>query len=608
MSNDNFSYCESLVEYKRQTTQEVKIGDLKLGGDQPIRVQSMTDTNTLDAEATVNQVISIIEAGADLVRITAQGVREASNLEQIKKELVKRGYTTPIVADIHFNPAAAEIAAQHVDKVRINPGNFADKRANFKTEFSDEEYLQGLENIKEKFIPFLRWCQKNNTALRVGTNHGSLSDRIMSRYGDTPEGMVEATLEYLRLCKQEEFNNVVISIKSSNTRVMVQTVRLLNNRMRKEGITYPFHIGVTEAGEGEDGRIKSAVGSGALLADGLGDTVRISLTEHPAKEIPVGQKLVKLVNELAGHAPVELHTGYRKNPFVYERRKTRAVDQIGGDHVPVVLTEKNTGIEEQVPDYFFKSANLLEDQTGIQYPVLNSCDFLKDPSTKAFVNITLREWHDLDSGSIEKIRIAENHVFLLHSENKNSLAEQRAFFLEMEGAGITTPVIICRDYLENEIEDLQLRASLDLGGLLIDGFGDGILITNKGSISDKEICSTAFGILQAGRMRISKTEFISCPGCGRTLFNLQDTVAKVKKHFAHLKGLKIGVMGCIVNGPGEMGDVDYGYVGAGAGKVHLYRRQELVKRNIPEEAAVIELEKLIREHGEWREPVNKKSP
>ncbi|MTK52537.1 (E)-4-hydroxy-3-methylbut-2-enyl-diphosphate synthase [Paludibacter sp.] len=577
-------YCPDLFNYRRRMSHEVTIGSLKMGGVNPVRLQSMTNTSTLDTEGSVEQAIRIFNAGGELVRLTAQGVREAENLQNIRFGLIERGYRQPISADIHFNPAAAEVAAQYVEKVRINPGNFVDSARTFKKlEYDDESYRQELEKIRAKLIPLLEICRRHHTALRLGVNHGSLSDRIMSRYGDTPAGMVESCMEFLRICCEENFDNIVISIKASNTVVMVQTVRLLVSTMFEEGMSYPLHLGVTEAGDAEDGRIKSAVGIGALLADGIGDTIRVSLSEDPEKEIPVALKLMKHVVSCACHLPIKAKPSELFNPYVYQRREALSVGNIGDAHVPVVV---GTGSDfgDLKPDYL-KSHLALFTAQQIEAAVVS-------PVPVRFVQLTYR---DLNEAVIEQLKAAENIVVILSSDHVNPVGEMRAFFHTLMNNDCKVPVILYRKYMDDDKENFQVSAAADLGVLFIDGFGDGIWLENP-MLNDDEVVATAFGILQASRVRTSKTEYISCPGCGRTLFDLQTTIAKVKEATKHFTGLKIGIMGCIVNGPGEMADADYGYVGAGKGKVSLYRRKECVEKNISEEDAVDKLLALIKEY------------
>lgn len=616
MENSNFRYIDDLCRFERYKTSEVKVGMVSVGGDQPIRIQSMTDTDTKDTEATVEQIIRIIKAGADYVRVTVKDTRDAENLRFIKKELVDRGYDNPLVGDIHFNPKLAEISARYISKIRINPGNFYDKRASFKPKvYTDEEYREELRKIEELFVPFLQMLKKSNTALRIGANQGSLSDRVMSRYGDTPTGIVESVMEFLRICKKEDFTNVVISIKSSNTRVMVYTVRLLCNKMRLEDMNYPLHLGVTEAGEGEEGRIRSAVGIGALLADGIGDTIRVSLTESPEREIPVARKLISHFRSYYNHQPISAPLHAQTNPFEYERRSTRPVLNMGGQSLPVVVADLGERSLAEIlpirgkliPDYFLQGNKILDIQ-GNSNPVISLEEYLFE-STRwgrmKFIRTNKQEFDRfmaMHPEIITKLKQTRKTVLVLESYNRNPFAELRAFFMMLETHIWKVPVIIHRKYNEKSLEDLQIKASADLGGLFIDGYGDGLCITNDDeSITFTELKDLSFGILQASRMRMSKTEFISCPGCGRTLFDLQETTRKIKEHFGHLDHLKIGIMGCVVNGPGEMSDADYGFVGAGKNNVNLYKGQKLVKRHIPYENAVDELEHLIRENGDWND-------
>lgn len=617
MEDGNFNYVRDLTRYQRQRTTTVQIGNVSVGGDYPIRIQSMTDTDTSDTEATVEQIIRIIKAGADMVRVTVKGISDAESLKEIKRQLVARGYENPLIADVHFNPKLAEIAARYISKVRINPGNFYDKRARFEHHlYTDEEYKEELLKIEEQFIPFLEVLTQTNTALRIGANHGSLSDRIMSRYGDTPTGITESVMEYLRICKKVGFKNVVISIKSSNTRMMVYTVRMMNKRMRQEEMEFPLHLGVTEAGEGEDGRIKSAVGIGALLADGMGDTIRVSLTEDPEREIPVARKLINHIRTYQGHQAIQAPLFAQTNPFEYEKRSVRPVMNMGGKQLPVVVADlRDRSLSEvlpmrgkQIPEYFLDKDHIL-DLEGNAFPILDLEEYLFGGShwgQMKFIRTNKMEFDRFMAENpeiITKLKQTRKTVLILESFNKNPLAEFRAFFMALESHIWKVPVIIMRSYSESRLEDLQIKASVDIGGLLIDGYGDGICITNTGdSITFTDLKDLSFSILQASRMRVTRTEFISCPGCGRTLFDLHETTKKIKAHFSHLSHLKIGVMGCVVNGPGEMGDVDYGFVGAGPGRISLYKGQTLVKRNIPFENAVFELEALVRENGDWKDP------
>jgi len=585
-------YCPDLFNPSRRKSTIVRIGSLLMGGGEPVRVQSMTNTSTMDTKASVAQVLRLVEVGAELVRLTAQGEREAANLANIKAALREKGCEVPLVADIHFNPKAADEAALHVEKVRINPGNYVDPVKTFRHfEYTEVEYALELQKIRDRFLPFLERCSEHGTAIRIGVNHGSLSDRIMSRYGDTPAGMVESCMEFLRLCVAASFFNVVISIKASNTLVMVYTVRLLVERMDTENMHFPLHLGVTEAGDGEDGRIKSAVGIGTLLLDGIGDTIRVSLSEEPEYEIPVAKQLIELVQQRCKNNQIAAIAYPFFQPFSYQRRETRSVGFMGGTQVPVVLVNEGKR----------RVAEALEGgQTGVSYPIITADEFdcLVDiPTTITFVTITL---NSLNESRLKQLDANENIVLLLHAK---SLGERRAFFHALMNAGCRTPVILCVEESYATAEELQLGLSLDVGPLLMDGFGDGLMyIPAAGSLVKTDwITRVLFGILQATRLRISKTEYISCPGCGRTLFDLQRTIARIKARTNQLKGLKIGIMGCIVNGPGEMADADYGYVGAGRGKVSLYKGQTCVERNIPEDQAVDKLVELIKQYGDWKE-------
>jgi len=617
MKNLHFNYIKDLTKYERQETWEVNIGGVPVGGNNSIRIQTMTDTNSKDTDATVDQLERVILTGAEYVRVTVKGIHDAENLKNIKKELVARGYDTPLIGDIHFNPKLAEIAAKSISKIRINPGNFYDKRAKFQNKvYSENEYKAELVKIEEQFIPFLKMLKKTNTALRIGANHGSLSDRVMSQFGDTPTGIAESVMEFLRICKKVDFNDVVVSIKSSNTRVMVYTTRLLNYKMRLEGMKFPFHLGVTEAGEGEDGRIKSAVGIGALLADGIGDTIRISLTERPVKEIPVAQKLVNHFRSYEFHEPITAPLVAQTNPFEYERRSTRPVLNMGNKQLPVVVADLGEhSLREMIPirgklipDYFI-SDDVILDIKGEEYPIMSLEEYFFE-STRwgrlKFIRTNKKEFDsfgNMHPEIITKLKQTRKTVLILESFNKNPMAELRAFFMALDTHIWKVPVIIYSRYKEDVLEDLQIKASADLGGLFIDGYGDGICISNDSeNITFTELKDLGFAILQASRMRVSKNEFISCPGCGRTLFDLHETTLEVKEHFKHLDHLKIGIMGCVVNGPGEMGDVDYGFVGTGTDKVSLYKGLKPVKRHILRENAVEELEQLIKENGDWKDP------
>ena len=620
----NFKYCNSLTHYKRFLTREVNIGGIAMGGNNPIRIQSMTNTPTLDTKATVEQCIRIINAGADYVRITAPGIQDAENLALIKKELRARGYQTPLIADIHFNPKAAEIAAAIVEKVRINPGNYADSKRYSQSEITEKEYHLGLEKIHEKLLPLLKICKTHGTAIRIGVNHGSLSERIMSRYGDTPQGMVEAAFEFLRICKNEGFHQLVVSLKASNTRIMVQAYRLLAANMLAENMAYPLHIGVTEAGDAEDGRIKSAVGIGALLADGLGDTVRVSLTEEPEAEISVARELIQYFLGRSENSPIPQCNEQLKNPFTYEKRETIKINQIGGNQIPVIIAEKHQRnfAKPFIPDFIYLTldADLSEIDTNAMYilnmkewfmkakhlpnvfPLYTDAEFAFYGVKNEKLNFVFVSNVDLTEDFLEILKIAKNTVIILETFHTNGIADQRSFFYQLKKHQIDLPVIINRNYSEDKELNLQLKSASDLGLLLVDGFGDGIWLRNAGTISQEKIIACAFGILQASRVRTSKTEYISCPSCGRTIFDLQTTTASIKAKTSHLSHLKIGIMGCIVNGPGEMADADYGFVGAAAGKITLYKGKVVIKKNIPSELAVDELIALIKENGDWREP------
>ena len=612
----------NFFNYKRRVSSETKIGNTPLGGNNPIRIQSMTSTNTNDTEASVEQSIRIIEAGGDYVRLTAQGVREAENLKNIKNEIRKRGYNTPLIADIHFNPRAAEAAALYVEKVRINPGNFVDGAKRFDgREYTEEEYAQEIEKIKTKLISFLNICKEHKTAVRIGVNHGSLSDRIMTRYGDTPEGMVESCMEFLRICVEQDFHDIAISMKASNTLVMTQAVRLLVKKMEEEGLNFPLHLGVTEAGDGEDGRIKSAVGIGALLSDGIGDTVRVSLSEDPEYEVPVAKKMVVYVLERKNHPQIDAEVNVGFSQFSSSRRKTYQVGNIGGEQLPVVISDRSNGNFDFdvhfLPDYIYvgdslldkapRSISLIVDAAGWKrekntYPLFDKSNYKNISTSNVGINFLKIGYPDLSQDVIELLKSQKNIVVILSTSHVNGVGEQRAFIHTLMNNDCEVPVIIDRSYNENDPEDIQVKAGVDFGTIFLDGFGNGIMIENEGAIPLRKIDAYAFGILQASRIRTSKTEYISCPSCGRTLFDLQSTVAKIKESTSHLKHLKIGIMGCIVNGPGEMADADYGYVGAERGKVSLYKKQECIEKNIPSELAVERLIQLIKDNNDWVDP------
>ena len=662
-------YCNSLTDYSRFVTREVAIGDVPLGGNNPIRIQSMTTTDTMDTVGTVEQSIRMIEAGCEYVRITAPSIKEAQNLAEIKKQLRARGYTTPLVADIHFTPNAAEVAARIVEKVRVNPGNYADKKKFDQLTYTDAEYQGELDRIFQKFSPLVKICKEYGTAMRIGTNHGSLSDRIMSRYGDTPQGMVESAMEFIRMCEAMNYYQLVVSMKSSNPQVMVQAYRLLVQTMVAEGMNYPLHLGVTEAGDGEDGRIKSAVGIGTLLEDGLGDTVRVSLTEEPEAEAPVAIALVNRYTQRKAESEKQKaeETAFSFqpsafSPYEYKKRVTYESNAfIGGHMVPrVVLDLSKANLKdpavlnaagylyspildkynmgEQSVDFVYLADELpsfsmpgnlkqlynyntwlkLADKVQC-HPLFTLQEYIAaDADRSSALNLVRITHADLDTDDFGALQLDKSLVFVLETNEAHGMADQRAFFFKLEEMGLDVPVIVRRNYKslvdglksEDAIEtldfrlqtQLQLYAATDLGALLVDGFGEGIWI-DAPEIAPEVITSTAFGILQATRSRISKTEYISCPSCGRTLFDLMETTQMIRSRTSHLKGLKIGIMGCIVNGPGEMADADYGYVGSGPGKVTLYRSKEVVKKNVTSDKALDELINIIREDGNWIEPV-----
>ncbi|TCK83395.1 (E)-4-hydroxy-3-methylbut-2-enyl-diphosphate synthase [Albibacterium bauzanense] len=652
-------YCNSLSHYSRYLTREVTIGDVPMGANNPIRIQSMTTVDTMDTLGSVEQTIRMVDAGCDYVRITAPSIKEANNLAEIKKQLRLRSYNVPLIADIHFTPNAAEAAARIVEKVRINPGNYADKKKFNELTYTELEYQNELERIYKKFAPLVKICKEYGTAMRIGTNHGSLSDRIMSQYGDTPKGMVESAMEFIRMCEDLKYYNLVISMKSSNPQVMIQAYRLLVEKMTEEGMNYPLHLGVTEAGDGEDGRIKSAVGIGTLLEDGLGDTVRVSLTEEPEFEAPVAMALVnRYVKRAESSMPAE---AYSENEGVvlpyatYFKRETKEVNNfIGGSMVPRVLVDisrqnlrdpytlMSVGYRydilldkyhmgDQSVDFvyladslpsFTMPANLkqvynyntwvgLKDKTNI-HPLFSLEEYVSTSNHDPAINFIVINNDDIAGEAFGSLQIDKTLVFILETNSEHGMADQRQFFCKLIELGIDIPVVIKRTYnpsefkgplgdlmsVEEPVAKLQLYAGTDLGGLLTSGLGDGIWIDSEASDLDR-IVSTSFGILQATRSRISKTEYISCPSCGRTLFDLQETTQLIRTRTNHLKGLKIGIMGCIVNGPGEMADADYGYVGAGPGKITLYRGKQVVKKNVDTKNALDELIEIIREDGKW---------
>jgi (E)-4-hydroxy-3-methylbut-2-enyl-diphosphate synthase len=651
----NLKYCPSLTAYERRETREVTIGDIALGGKNPIRVQSMTTVDTMDTKGSVEQTIRMVEAGCEYVRITAPSVKEAENLKIIKAELRRRGYNVPLIADIHFTPNAAELAARIVEKVRINPGNYADKKKFEIIEYTDSTYQAELDRIRERFIPLVKICREYGTAMRIGTNHGSLSDRILSRYGDTPLGMVESALEFLRICEDLNYYDIVLSMKASNTQVMVQAYRLLVQKLEEEGLQpYPFHLGVTEAGEGEDGRIKSAVGIGTLLEDGIGDTVRVSLTEAPELEAPVARMLIDRYTDRAGHDFIKPICNIPINPFQYHRRETCEVGNLGGQNVPRVMADISKLTQVQYADlkcvghlysmlldkfnmndlgadYIYTGSQpvpfmlpnglkevvdygawLAGGQRPEHYPVLTQTEYATADPRHPEINFVFQNIDSLINETVEQLKADKTAVIILYTGNKHAMPELRKAFFRLMNNGVTNPVIINRQYSDVGLEKTQLYASTDVGGLLLDGLGDGVVLSTE-LLTERSkpewltlidnLNKLSFGILQAARTRMSKTEYISCPSCGRTLFDLQETTAKIRKRTDHLKGVKIGIMGCIVNGPGEMADADYGYVGVGKGKIALYRGQNVIKKAVPEDAAVDELIELIREDGKWVEPI-----
>ena len=637
-SNKKSTYCSDILNRQRLNTIKVSVGSVTIGGDAPIRIQSMTTTDTMDTAQSVAQSARMIAAGCEMVRLTAPSKKEAENLGLIKKELRGLGLSTPLVADIHFTPNAAEIAALLVEKVRVNPGNYADKKKFEEIDYTEASYQAELVRIEEKFTPLVLLCKKHGTAMRIGTNHGSLSDRILSRYGDTPEGMVASAMEFIAICEKHSYDQVVVSMKASNTIVMVQAYRLLVSKMLENNKIYPLHLGVTEAGDGEDGRIKSAVGIGALLEDGIGDTIRVSLTEEPEYEIPVAQKIVqKYKNQHAFNFPIfEGELPY--NPYEYARRETTLIHNIGGKNVPVVMADfskKDTispasffafgynyshnldkwNLQDQAADYVFIGDNSItfevpgtlgvicswinwstnyKDKKGY-YPLFSDGDLSKiDKNKQAFLSLEATE--NLPENLVDYPKL----ILVAKTKFSNKTQIFRNLYLNLAKNNLLNPVILSFDSTDIDAENFQLEVSSDAGAMLIDGFGDGLWI--NATQPQKIINSTAFGILQATRTRISKTEYISCPSCGRTLFDLQETTAKIRARTSHLKGLKIGIMGCIVNGPGEMADADYGYVGTGPGKIHLYKEKTVVRKNVPESDAVEALIELIKENGDWQSP------
>ncbi len=645
-------YCDSLTTYRRRETIEVRIGDLGMGSMHPIRLQSMTTTNTMDTEATIAQSIRMIDAGCELVRITAPSIREAKNLEAIRKGLRERGYTTPLVADIHFTPNAAEIAARVVEKVRINPGNYVDKKNFAVIEYDDASYAAELDRIRNRFVPLVRICKEYGTAMRIGTNHGSLSDRIVNRYGDSPAGMVESALEFLRIADGEGYDNIVLSMKSSNPLVMVQAYRLLVSRLRTEGLhPYPLHLGVTEAGDGEDGRVKSAVGIGTLLEDGLGDTIRVSLTEEPEAELPVAAALARRyengIHGNAGTVVVDGETSAFAIPREsYVRRPARTVANIGHDFVPRVIADVSAGdittmedfaplghIHDPVPDkwsmtdqgcdYIYSGSSpvpfmmpngvreildadvwAMQNDNFYKVPLHRAADYAGSGIRHSVINMIRCDADAVPEGFLDAIATDPTAVVLAESTSARPMPALRSFVQRLVARNITVPVVLRRQCVEATDDELQLYSATDLGGLLVDGYGDGVMLSGR-SDDDLGACNRlAFGILQAARTRMTKTEYISCPSCGRTLFDLQETTQMIREKTDHLKGIKIGIMGCIVNGPGEMADADYGYVGSGPDRITLYRGQEIVRRNVPSAEAVAALIDIIKSDDRWLEPMN----
>ena len=658
-------YTPSLTSYKRLQTLEVKVGDLLLGNNHPIRIQTMTTTDTMNTIATVEQSIRCIEAGAELVRITAPSKTEAVNLQVIKEELRKRGYNTPLVADIHFTPNAAEIAARIIEKVRVNPGNYADKKKFDFIEYTDADYQEEIERIRERFTPLVKICKEYGTAMRIGTNHGSLSDRIMSRYGDSAIGMVESAMEFLRIARDEAYHNIVLSMKSSNPQVMVQAYRLLVQTMNTEfGVCYPLHLGVTEAGDGEDGRIKSAIGIGTLLEDGIGDTIRVSLTEDPEFEIPVCKDIVSRYNNRGASAALPAIDKLPYSPFEYARRKSLAVENIGGKQVPVVVADLSSrativtsdlhsigytydeptdkwAIGDAAADYVYTGstpitfalpgtlknivhATAWKQNSESVFPIFDLVDFVGATVKSDRINFVMVDAYSEQQGAVsldlvQQAAVDKTVVFCVSSQNANAMQSVRRLLVDFAELGINQPIILVTDSSMQTPDEHLIHFATETGALLLEGLGDGICLGYRGEVKlenpqvkgrtylpVKDIYqftnNTAFSILQATRTRISKTEYISCPSCGRTLFDLQETTAKIRSVTNHLKGVKIAIMGCIVNGPGEMADADFGYVGSGPGKITLYRSKDVVKKNVDSEVAVDELINLLKESGAWIEP------
>ncbi len=630
-------YCNSLTKYSRLKTREGMVGKVGIGGNNPIRVQSMTVTNTMDTDATAKEAIRMIDAGCELVRITAPSIKEAHNLKNIKDELYICGYDVPLIADIHFTPNAAEIAAQIVEKVRINPGNYTDRKQFKVTEYTDSAYKEEIERIRSRFVPLIRICKRNKTAIRIGVNHGSLSDRIMSRYGDTPLGMVESGMEFVRICEKEKFYNIILSMKSSNPVVMVHANRLLAAKMIESGKVYPIHLGVTEAGEGEGGRIKSAIGIGTLLEDGIGDTIRVSLTEKPENEIPVAKMIVSRYAERKSYKSKNDLDVQPVNPFEFKRRESTTLNNVGGENPPRIIADFSRQkeirpselnaigykylkdkwhISDQAADFIFvgdQSINF-ELPSGLaiiqnaevwqnlknSYPLFMSNEYFQTKSKKSnILNFVSINSSDIDVEIFEKIKAESTIILILETNNKHGMAEQRRFIFELIKNDISVPTIMKRNYSRLDTKQLLIDSSIDIGALLIDGLIDGVWL--ESNQSPQFINKTSFGILQATRSRITKTEYISCPSCGRTQFDLPEVTAQIRKETEHLKGVKIGIMGCIVNGPGEMADADYGYVGTGSGTIALYKGQKVIQKNIDTKDAVKALIDLIKEYRDWVE-------
>ncbi len=636
------TYCESLTVYRRRKSRVVNIGDMPLGGDYPIRIQSMTTTDTMDTIGTVEQSIRMIDAGCDYVRITAPSLKEAENLQNIKNELRKRGYKTPLIADIHFTPNAAEMAARIVEKVRVNPGNYADKKKFEQIDYTDDSYDAEIERIRQRFVPLVKICKEYGTAMRIGANHGSLSDRIMSRYGDTPLGMVESAMEFLRICEENDYRQIVLSMKASNPIVMVQAYRLLIIKMNEESMNYPLHLGVTEAGEGEDGRIKSAAGIGTLLEDGIGDTIRVSLTEDPEFEVPVAKMLMDRYVGRGTPSPIPPVTHIPYSPVEYKKHETRETYNIGGKNHPRIIADfserkepitpaslfgigysfnAHTGnwkVNDQAADFIYTGNTIVdfnlpeslsviynantwkESKQVSSYPYFNGIEeYIQSKEKSDTLNFVALTIHDIGNPAFDKLNKDASLVWVVKTSNIHGMAEQRRVFIELLENNYNIPIIIQREYANSTPDELRLYAATDAGALLIDGMGEGLWL--KADVAPATLNSIGFGILQATRTRISKTEYISCPSCGRTLFNLQHVTAQIHERTSHLKGVKIGIMGCVVNGPGEMADADYGYVGTGVGKITLYKGKQVVQRNIPSEQAVDALITLIKDNGDWVE-------